>query len=215
MKKATIIDYGVSNILSVKNAFNSFGIETIITQSKKEVLDSDVLILPGVGSFEDGMRGLRDLQLIDLIKYKSNQGTPLLGICLGMQMLFDESEEFGVHQGLGLIPGRVEKIPPVDSCGNKQKVPHISWDPLFPAGNRKDFCDCILEVINPTEECYFIHSYQAKPYSEDNCIAETEYGGRRICAVVCKGNTIGMQFHPEKSGDVGLRILGQYIRTYF
>ena len=128
--KVTIVDYGLSNLLSVQHAFARFGAETLLTSDPAEVLRADALVLPGVGAFRDGMAGLEKLGLIEPIRQKAAAGTPLLGICLGMQMLFDESEEFGLHKGLGLIPGRVVKIPSTDADGSPQRVPHISWEPL-------------------------------------------------------------------------------------
>ena len=168
-------------------------------------------MLPGVGAFQDGMQGLEQLGLIEPIKQKTAQGTLLLGICLGMQMLFDESEEFGLHKGLGLIPGRVARIPDVDADGSPQRVPHISWNPLYPAGGRTDFSGTALQNVQPGQECYFIHSYEAKPAAEEYRLADTVYGGRKVCAAAQKGCVIGTQFHPEKSGPVGLGIIKAYL----
>ena len=161
--KVTIIDYGLSNLLSVQHAFAHFGAETLLTSKPEDVLAADALVLPGVGAFQDGMAGLEKLGLVEPIRQKAAAGTPLLGICLGMQMLFDESEEFGLHKGLGLIPGRVVKIPDTDADGCPQRVPHISWNPLYPGGSRADFGGTVLAAVQPGEECYFIHSYEAKP----------------------------------------------------
>ena len=127
--KVTVIDYGLSNLLSVQHAFAHFGAEVQVTSSPADVLAADALVLPGVGAFQDGMQGLEQLGLIEPIKQKTAQGTLLLGICLGMQMLFDESEEFGLHKGLGLIPGRVVRIPDVDADGSPQRGPPLSWAP--------------------------------------------------------------------------------------
>jgi len=165
--KVTVIDYGLSNLLSVQHAFAHFGAEVQVTSSPADVLAADALVLPGVGAFQDGMQGLEQLGLIEPIKQKTAQGTLLLGICLGMQMLFDESEEFGLHKGLGLIPGRVVRIPDVDADGSPQRVPHISWNPLYPAGGRTDFSGTALQNVQPGQECYFIHSYEAKPAAEE------------------------------------------------
>ena len=167
--KVTVIDYGLSNLLSVRHAFAHFGAETLLTSDPADVLAAEKLVLPGVGAFKDGMDGLARLGLIEPIRQKAAAGTPLLGICLGMQMLFDESEEFGLHKGLGLIPGRVVKIPDTDVDGHPQKVPHISWDPLYP-------------------------------------------GGREICAAASQGSVLGCQFHPEKSGAVGLKIIEEFLK---
>lgn len=193
--KVTVIDYGLSNLLSVRHAFAHFGAETLLTSDPADVLAAEKLVLPGVGAFKDGMDGLARLGLIEPIRRKAAAGTPLLGICLGMQMLFDESEEFGLHKGLGLIPGRVVKIPGTDVDGHPQKVPHISWDPLYPG-----------------EECYFIHSYEAKPVRDEDRLADTVYGGREICAAASHGSVLGCQFHPEKSGAVGLKIIVEFLK---
>lgn len=214
MKQVSIIDYGLSNLLSVQHAFEYFGVKTEIINSPNKVREADVLILPGVGAFKDGMDGLRKLNLISPIMEVAQNKTPILGICLGMQMLFDESEEYGINEGLKLIPGRVVRIPNTDIYGENQKIPHISWDPLLVAGNANGFEGTILNYIMENEECYFIHSYEAKPDNPENRIADTVYGGRRICAVVSNGNIHGTQFHPEKSGDVGLRIIKRFAELY-
>lgn len=211
--KVTIIDYGLSNLLSVQHAFAHFGAETLVTNKAEDILAADALVLPGVGAFKDGMDGLAKLGLVEPIRQKAAAGTPLLGICLGMQMLFDESEEFGLHKGLGLIPGRVVKIPDTDADGYPQRVPHISWDPLYPGGNYADFAGTALAGVTPGEECYFIHSYEAKPAAEADCLANTIYGGRRVCAAAIHGSVLGCQFHPEKSGEVGLRIIEEFIKS--
>lgn len=209
--KVTVIDYGLSNLRSVQNALTHCGAEVVLTNSPTDVRAAEALVLPGVGAFRDGMAGLERLGLVDVIRQKAAEGTPLLGICLGMQMLFDESEEFGTCPGLGLIPGRVVKIPDSDVQDNPQKVPHIRWDPLFPAGGRADFNGTVLEKVAPGQECYFIHSYEAKPANETDRLADTRYGGRSVCAVAAHGSVVGCQFHPEKSGPVGLLILSQFI----
>ena len=209
--KITVIDYGLSNLRSVQNAFARCGAETLLTSSAADVRAAAALVLPGVGAFRDGMAGLERLGLVEVIRQKAVEGTPLLGICLGMQMLFDESEEFGTCPGLGLIPGRVVKIPAEDVQGKPQKVPHIRWDPLLPAGGHPDFAGTVLEKVTPGQECYFIHSYEAKPANEADRLADTRYGGRGVCAVAAHGSVVGCQFHPEKSGPVGLSILSQFI----
>ena len=194
--KVTVIDYGLSNLLSVRHAFAHFGAETLLTSDPADVLAAEKLVLPGVGAFKDGMDGLARLGLIEPIRQKAAAGTPLLGICLGMQMLFDESEEFGLHKGLGLIPGRVVKIPDTDADGCPQRVPHISWNPLYPGGSRADFGGTVLAAVQPGEECYFIHSYEAKPTDETDCLAFTVYVGRLICAAFTLCSVLGFHFFP-------------------
>lgn len=209
--KVTIIDYGLSNLLSVQHAFAHFGAETLVTDKAADILAAEALVLPGVGAFQDGMNGLEKLGLVEPIRQKAAAGTPLLGICLGMQMLFDESDEFGLHKGLGLIPGRVEKIPARDTDGDPQRVPHISWNGLWPAGGRTDFAGTALASVTPGQECYFVHSYEAKPTNEADRLADTRYGGRAVCAAAAHGSVLGCQFHPEKSGPVGLGILEGFL----
>ena len=209
--KVTVIDYGLSNLLSVRHALEHFGAEVELTGDPAAVLAAGALVLPGVGAFRDGMQGLERLGLIGPIRQKAAAGTPLLGICLGMQMLFDQSEEFGSWQGLGLVPGKVVRIPAEAADGARQKVPHIGWEGLLPAGGRTDFAGTVLSGVCPGGECYFIHSYEAKPADEADRLADALYGGRRVCAAVQRGNVVGTQFHPEKSGPVGLAILEGYL----
>ena len=205
--KMVIVDYGLSNLLSVQRAFVHCGAEVEITGSRSKILAADALVLPGVGAFKDGMQGLGDLCLVDALQAKAAAGTPLLGICLGMQMLLDESDEFGLHRGLGLIPGRVERIPAVDTNGAAQAVPQVGWNSLLPPAEKRGFDGTVLAGVVPGQQVYFVHSYEAKPAKESYRLANTVYGGRTVCAAVARGNVMGCQFHPEKSGEVGLRIL--------
>ena len=193
--KVSIIDYGLSNLLSVRRAAEYCGAQVEFVQTPEAVLAAPRLILPGVGAFEDGMNGLAALGLIEPIRQKAAEGTPFLGICLGMQMLFDESDEFGRHQGLGLIPGRVE--------------PNIGWRTLVPAHG--SFAGTALQNVPAGGECYFVHSYEAKPKNEADRLADSPYGGRSICAAALRGSVMGTQFHPEKSGPVGLSILKAFL----
>lgn len=206
-----IIDYGVGNLFSLKSSLAQLGQDTVVTADPDTIRKADRLILPGVGAFGDAMDKLVATGLVPVIRAEAEK-KPLLGICLGMQMLFDESEEFGLHKGLGLIPGRVVKIPSTDVQGRPQKVPHISWDPLNPAGGRTDFAGTVLAGVTPGEECYFIHSYEAKPADEADRLADTVYGGRAVCAAAAHGSVVGCQFHPEKSGKVGLKIIEEYMK---
>ncbi len=205
--KVSILDYGLSNLRSVEQAFHHLGAQTEIIRTPDQVRAASALVLPGVGAFRDGMEGLRALELIEPIREQAARGVPLLGICLGMQMLFDESEEFGCHPGLGLIPGRVAAIPPRPGF----KVPHIQWEPLLPPEGRQDFSGTFLEGIRPGEECYFIHSYRALPACPEDLAAAADYGGVEICAAAARGKVMGCQFHPEKSGPTGLSILKGYL----
>ena len=200
--KVTVIDYGLSNLLSVQHAFAHFGAEVQVTSSPADVLASDALVLPGVGAFQDGMQGLEQLGLIEPIKQKTAQGTLLLGICLGMQMLFDESEEFGLHKGLGLIPGEV--CPLADDLKDPSlKVPHIGWNRLDIVPGREN--DPLFKYTKPGEYVYYVHSFYAKNCAA-NTLAASEYS-IPVTGAVKNGLVYGTQFHPEKSGDTGLRML--------
>ena len=205
-----IIDYGVGNLFSLASSLKSLGLETKVTRDAAAICAADHIILPGVGAFADAMAKLEATGLVPVIKQEVEH-KPLLGICLGMQLLFEKSYEYGEHTGLGLIPGRVVRIPDVDADGSPQRVPHISWNPLYPAGGRTDFSGTALQNVQPGQECYFIHSYEAKPAAEEYRLADTVYGGRKVCAAAQKGCVIGTQFHPEKSGPVGLGIIKAYL----
>ena len=200
--KVTVIDYGLSNLLSVQHAFAHFGAEVQVTSSPADVLAADALVLPGVGAFQDGMQGLEQLGLIEPIKQKTAQGTLLLGICLGMQMLFDESEEFGLHKGLGLIPGEV--CPLADDLKDPSlKVPHIGWNRLDIVPGREN--DPLFKYTKSGEYVYYVHSFYAKNCAA-NTLAASEYS-IPVTGAVKNGLVYGTQFHPEKSGDTGLRML--------
>ena len=208
----TIIDYGRSNLLSVCRAFEACGARVSVASTPEEAARARALVLPGVGAIGDGMQALRFLGLDEVLGEKARTGTPLLGICLGMQMLLDASDEGGLHQGLGLVPGRVERIPAADVIGNPQPVPNIGWAPLLPTGGRADFADTPFAGIRPRDECYFVHGYEAKPASPEDVLANTLYGGRAVCAAVARGNVVGCQFHPEKSAEAGLAVIGNFLK---
>lgn len=199
MKKVTIIDYGLSNLLSVQHAFAHFGAETLVTGKAEDVLAADALVLPGVGAFKDGMAGLEKLGLIEPIRQKAAAGTPLLGICLGMQLLFEKSYEYGEHAGLGFIQGEVCPLEP-DLADKSLKVPQIGWNALHIV---KD--DPLFQYIREGEYVYYVHSYYGKNCTEST-LATSEYS-IPVTGAVRAGKVYGTQFHPEKSGDTGLRIL--------
>lgn len=208
--RVTIIDYGVGNIFSVQRAFEHCGAEVLLTDSINEILAADRLVLPGVGAFVDGMEGLRSRNLIEPIKQYVATGRPLLGICLGMQMLLDSSEEFGFQQGLGLIAGKVVAIPDTGSDGKPHKIPHIGWNELL-VSEDGNWCGSILENTRPGSSVYFVHSYEVVPQHQQNRLADCSYNGRVICAVVRSGSVYGCQFHPEKSGEPGLDIIRSFL----
>ena len=199
-----IIDYGVGNLFSLSSSFKAIGEETVVTGDANIIKSANKLVLPGVGAFGDAILKLREKNLETLIKEEALSGKPLLGICLGMQLLFDKSYEYGEWDGLGLISGEV--IPMEGNLPENLKIPHIGWNALeFKAKSP------IFKYINNGDCVYFVHSFYA-----DNCenslIAVTEYG-KTITAAVQKNNIYGCQFHPEKSGSVGLKILKAFCET--
>lgn len=191
----TIIDYGAGNLFSVQNALNFLGVENNISSKVEDIISADKLILPGVGAFPDAMKMLDEAGLTEVIKEQAKK-KPLMGICLGMQMLFDKSYEFGETEGLGLIPGTVEHMHPA----NDLVIPHIGWNSL----EKNEPCK-LLESVNDGDYVYFVHSYAAVTDSK-NVAAYCDYG-MKVPALVMSGNVYGCQFHPEKSGKTGLGIL--------
>ncbi len=193
-----IIDYGVGNLFSLKSSFGAIGHEAVITSDESVIAEADKIILPGVGAFADAARKLKDSKMADVVVREAENGKPLMGICLGMQLLFEKSYEYGEHEGLGLIKGNVRPIADVIEPG--LKIPHIGWNPLI---FRKP--SPIFKYINEGDCVYFVHSYYAADCDE-NVIAEAEYSVN-LTAAVARDNIYGCQFHPEKSGEVGLKIL--------
>ena len=193
-----IVDYGVGNLFSLRSSFEAIGEEVIVTSQADEIKASDKILLPGVGAFEDAAQKLRDSGLDKVLIEEVAMGKPLLGICLGMQLLFEKSYEYGEHAGLGLIKGAVRPIAEVSPA--EYKIPHIGWNAL----NMKRPSP-IFKDIQDGDHVYFVHSYYATD-CEESVIADTEYGAPLTAAVQNK-NVFGCQFHPEKSGEVGLRIL--------
>lgn len=206
-----IVDYGVGNLFSLRSSLAAIGEEAAVTRDRGEIAAADRVILPGVGAFADARRKLAETGMDDAVLTAANSGKPLLGICLGMQMLFDGSDEFGPHEGLGLIPGWVRRLPAADAAGAPQRVPHIAWEPLLPGPGRADFAGTALQSVPDGGECYFIHSYAAEPADDAFRLADCLYGGRRVCAAAARGRVLGTQFHPEKSGAVGLGILHDFL----
>ena len=193
-----IIDYGVGNLFSLSSSFAFIGKDVEITGDPEKIRNADKLILPGVGAYADAAKKLFDSGLAEVIIGEARGGKDIMGICLGMQILFEESHEYGVHKGLGLIPGTVEHMS--DYITKGLKIPHIGWNALDIKGQSK-----LLRYINPGDFVYFVHSYFAKT-NPDYITSTAEYG-YPITATVERGNIMGCQFHPEKSGKVGLEIL--------
>ncbi len=196
-----IIDYGVGNLYSLKSSFDFLGIPTLVTQNEQEILNCEKIILPGVGAFCDAAESLKKCGMDRVVKEEAARGKPMMGICLGMQMLFDKSFEYGEYEGLGLISGNVRPI--ADVIPKNFKIPHIGWNALhFPKDKEKS---PIFKYVNEGDCVYFVHSFYAADCDKD-VIATSEYGAE-LTAAVGKGNIYGCQFHPEKSGEVGLKIL--------
>jgi len=206
----TIIDYGLGNLLSVRRGFEHCGAKVRITSDPKKIINSSRVVLPGVGAFPNAMALLEKYNLIETLKEYGKSGKPLLAICLGMQLLMDESEEFTHTDGLGLIPGRVVSIPSQDSLGQKTKIPHIGWNHLRPSNLEESWSNTLLEDNDAGDSVYFVHSFQVLPEDSAYEIAYTKYGGHRISSVISKGSIVGCQFHPEKSGLIGLKIMSRF-----
>ncbi len=197
-----IIDYGVGNLFSLQCSLKKIGVDAVVTKDAQVIKDADRIILPGVGAFGDAINKLRSTGLVDTIKEEAEKGKPFLGICLGMQLLFEKGYEYGVHEGLGFLKGNV--VPLEGKIPSNLNVPHMGWNGL-------DFkCDSpIFKYINEGDFVYFVHSFYATD-CDDSVIATSEYG-IPVTAAVGKGNIFGCQFHPEKSGEVGLNILRGFI----
>jgi len=203
LKKVVIIDYQLGNLFSVKQACDTVGINALISSNSEDILNADALILPGVGAFIEAMNNLKKFGLDVAIQNKVTRGTPIFGICLGQQLLFTESEEFGAGKGLDLISGIIKRFPETFD-ERKVKVPHIAWNTIFKLNQEWDntaLCD-----LNNNDFVYFIHSYYVKP-SDDTCILTlTNYDGIEFCSSILKNNIFATQFHPEKSADKGISI---------
>jgi len=208
-----IIDYGYSNLLSIRRAVEQYEKECIVTNDPTDLCDADKIILPGVGSFISGMTKLNELGFSVAIREQSEKGKPILGICLGMQMLLDESEEGGAFGGLGLIHGKVTRIPNYDIMSCRQDVPHVGWEQLYPTDSGFKNCE-FFKYPNRVGEVYFVHSYEAVVDDAENIMATVLYGGRDIVAVIQNKKTIGCQFHPEKSGKCGLEMIEKFVNDF-
>jgi imidazole glycerol-phosphate synthase subunit HisH len=211
MSSVTIVDYGVGNLLSLARAIEHAGAAAIVSADPADVERAERVILPGVGAFADGMEELRTRELVEPLRAFAAGGRPLLGICLGMQLLLDESTEFGVHEGLGLVGGTVREIPR-STNGTLRKVPHIGWSALVESRSSVNgWHDPLLDGIDQGASVYFVHSFAAEPADESICVAESVYGDVRITSVIRQGPIMGTQFHPEKSGPVGLRLIRNFV----
>ena len=197
-----IVDYGMGNLHSVSKAVERLGYESLVTGDAQQILAADSVILPGVGAFGDAMEHLRSTGLDAVVKQVAAGDQPMLGICLGMQLLFSSGEEYGTHEGLDIVPGSVIRFEPREGY----KVPHMGW-------NRLDFLQGDSPLLEGLEEghVYFVHSYHAVVEQKSDLIAVTDYGDP-VTAIVGRGQVFGMQFHPEKSGELGMKLLGNFLK---
>ncbi len=209
MTRIAIIDYDLGNVRSILNAFQNAHAEIILTRDANEIMTADGIVLPGVGAFGHGMEKLSHHGLIDIIKDFAATGKPLLGICLGMQMLMDESEEFDGAKGLGLITGKVVKITPQDQ--DYPKLPHISWNEIIEPFE-EFWKDSILDGLTSGQDMYFVHSYVVAPENSKHILSKSNYSNFEFCSAIKNGNIYGCQFHPEKSATEGLKIIHNFSR---
>ena len=209
MTKIAIIDYELGNIRSIFSAFEKVGATPKLVRGRREILDADGMILPGVGAYSHGMEKLKEHGLDSVIKEYSETGKPILGICLGMQLLLSESEEFGRTEGLGLIPGSVKRLNLLNP--KNHKLPHVSWNELQKP-SKVSWDGTIFEDIASEEDMYFVHSFMAVPESESHVLSLTSYSDSQFCSSVKNENVYGCQFHPEKSAEKGLKIISNFIR---
>lgn len=200
MSRVAIIDYGVGNLRSVEKAFAATECEAIVSGNEDDLRVAERLVLPGVGAFGACMRALRERGFDELVRERVQEGTPLLGVCVGMQLLFDESEEFGATPGLGLLRGRVRRF------SDELVVPHIGWNRIEQVRENS-----LFKGVTNRSFFYFVHSYYCEPSDRSVVAGETEYGVN-YASVVAKDNIRGVQFHPEKSQDAGLQLLNNFAR---
>lgn len=206
--RIVVIDYGIGNVKSIINSFEKQNIEAILSRDEKVVLEADGLVLPGVGAFSHGMNNLNRYGLVPVIKQYVETDKPLLGICLGMQMLFERSEEFVNTEGIGLIKGSVIKLPIVAS--NKTKLPHISWNEINP--KTTPWHETIMNDVKLNSNAYFVHTFVGSPENDEDILSVTNYHGVEFCSSIKHNNVYGCQFHPEKSGEIGLKIIANFIK---
>ncbi len=210
--RIAIVDYGVGNLFNVRRALEHVGGTSEILKDPKSILKADKLLLPGVGAFEAGIGSLRKEGLEKVVLEFQKTGKPVLGICLGMQLLMAESEENGTHRGLGVVPGKVVRFRPSDSKENRFKIPQIAWNGLeAPAKLKNGWRGSVLAGLPEGANMYFVHSYCVQVEDERDSLAVTRYGRDVFTSVLRRGNVTGCQFHPERSGEMGLRLLKNFV----
>ena len=209
--KVAVVDHGSGNLLSVCRALRHCGADVIQVDTQVAVDAADRLVVPGVGAMADSMRGLEERDLVEPIRRYAERERPLLGICVGMQIMFEAGEEFGSHPGLGIFAGKVRQIPRARDDGSRRKIPHIGWNSLSLPQRRNGWAGTILDGLSGEASAYFLHSYAVDPADDSVLLADSEYEDVRICAAVQRGHVYGCQFHPEKSGETGLAILRNFL----
>ncbi|TGX50378.1 imidazole glycerol phosphate synthase subunit HisH [Sphingomonas gei] len=211
--KVTILDYGMCNLLNVARAFQVLGADVLVTDDAATAAAAERLVVPGVGAFKDSVDEVQGRGFDQVIRDYVATGRPFLGICVGMQMLFDASEEFGEHRGLGLLPGRVRGVPALTTEGAPQRVPHIGWNHLVVPEARRSWEGTFLDnCVDESPSVYFVHSFAAVPELESDRLADCIYGGHRLCAAVQRDNLMAVQFHPERSARQGLGMLQGFMQ---
>jgi glutamine amidotransferase len=210
-KNVVIVDYGHGNLFSINQACIQVGYNPIITSNSQDIINADSLILPGVGAFKIAMTELINKNLVEPISEYVKKGNYLMGVCLGMQLLFETSEEFGNHKGLGFIKGKVEKFPESYN-NNKLRVPHIGWNNIQKNNIQSNWDSTPLKEISEQNYFYFIHKYYAKPTFEDNILSISHYQEMKFCSSVQSDNIFGFQFHPEKSAEQGISIYKNFLK---
>ena len=211
MMSTVVIDYGIVNLKNILRGFEYIGVPIESAVDPDQVLKADRVILPGVGAFASGMNELRTRGMDEAIKCIANIGRPVLGICLGMQMLLDSSIEYGQHQGLGLIPGSVVPIPTNSVGMGRRKIPHIGWNALRYPSHASSWKNSCLNRASEGSFFYFVHSFMVVPENSSHILAQCIYEGLPVTAAIKKDNITGLQFHPERSGPIGLEILHEFM----
>lgn len=208
-----VVDFGGGNVGSVLRALTKVSADAVMSADPAVIDTADRLILPGVGAFGEVLDALKNRNLLESIRNFLRSGRPFLGICVGMQLLFSRSHEFGDHPGFDVIPGDVVSFPRHDTMGNRLKSPHIGWNTLHCPPRLASWDGTLLSTQKEGDAVYFVHSYFGKPADENHILAETVYGGIPITAAVKVGNIVGVQFHPEKSGPIGLSIFKNFLHA--